>query len=373
MNLPSIYKLFNRQNEEMVEKQDLTYQIFKDLDYTKLKWKTSFYRSDFRGSRFENVTFYQNNFDIADFINNIFVNVELSNVQFGEAEVKNCVFQKCYFKENQYISVPFTNCTFLKCDFSDEKFRLTMKDCTFKDCTFRRCVFDQCSTDTIEFNNCAILKCELSTMHAENYKIIDCIFRDTYLGINFLGTYLIKGTDFNLLSFKYRGNIVSITNEDFFIQYTYDMFKYFRFYEYLNLLIILHLNCVIEDELERVLKAFHIIENKNLRLYTIKSVFEMLEFYFGSDCLSISTICNLLTILNQYKDTFSVDEKLNVECGIFRLESLIASSDFPIEYLSKCDPLKTASAELTFATDDIEECKIKVDKLMRNGTVSSFV
>lgn len=366
MNLPSIYKLFNRQNEEMVEKQDLTYQIFKDLDYTKLKWKTSFYRSDFRGSRFENVTFYQNNFDIADFINNIFVNVELSNVQFGEAEVKNCVFQKCYFKENQYISVPFTNCTFLKCDFSDEKFRLTMKDCTFKDCTFRRCVFDQCSTDTIEFNNCAILKCELSTMHAENYKIIDCIFRDTYLGINFLGTYLIKGTDFNLLSFKYRGNIVPITNEDFFIQYTYDMFKYFRFYEYLNLLIILHLNCVIEDELERVLKAFHIIENKNLRLYTIKSVFEMLEFYFGSDCLSISTICNLLTILNQYKDTFSVDEKLNVECGIFRLESLIASSDFPIEYLSKCDPLKTASAELTFATDDIEECKIKVDKLMRN-------
>ncbi|MDE6606915.1 MAG: hypothetical protein K2K54_04055, partial [Lachnospiraceae bacterium] len=78
MNSFSIYNLFCKQNEEKVEKQDLTYQIFKDLDYTKLMYKTSFYRSDFRGSKFENVTFYQNNFDIADFINNMFINVEFS-------------------------------------------------------------------------------------------------------------------------------------------------------------------------------------------------------------------------------------------------------------------------------------------------------
>ncbi len=237
MDLPSIYNFFNKQNEEKVEKQDLTYRIFKDIDYTKLKYKTSFYRSDFRGSKFENITFYQNNFDIADFINNIFLNVEFNQVNFGEAEIKNCVFNKCYFKENTYTSVPFTNCSFIKCDFTNETFRLTMKECTFKECTFKSCVFDQCSTDTIEFNDSTIIKCELSTMHAENYKIINCTFRDTYLGINFLGTYLIKGTDFNLLSFKYRGEIVHISNTDYFARYTYDMFEHFRYYEYLNLLI----------------------------------------------------------------------------------------------------------------------------------------
>lgn len=364
MNLPSIYNFFDRQNEENVEKQDLTYQIFKDLDYTKLVHKTSFYRSDFRGSKFENITFYQNNFDIADFINNIFFNVEFKEVQFGEAEFKNCVFQKCFFKENSYVSASFTNCTFLKCDFSKEEFRLDMKDCIFKDCTFRTCVFDQCSTDTIEFNDCVILKCELSTMHAENYKIINCIFRDTYLGINFLGTYLIKGTDFNLLSFKYRGEIVSNINNNFFSQYTHDMFEHSRYYEYLNLLIIFHSKCNLEDELVRVIKKFNTIENENLRMYTIKSIFEMLEFYFGSDCLSISTTCSLLTVLEQYKNIFSDDEKLNIECGIFRIENLIASSDMSFEYLLKCDPLKTASAELTFATDDIEEAKTKVDNLI---------
>ncbi len=364
MDLPSIYNFFNKQNEEKVEKQDLTYRIFKDIDYTKLKYKTSFYRSDFRGSKFENITFYQNNFDIADFINNIFLNVEFNQVNFGEAEIKNCVFNKCYFKENTYTSVPFTNCSFIKCDFTNETFRLTMKECTFKECTFKSCVFDQCSTDTIEFNDSTIIKCELSTMHAENYKIINCTFRDTYLGINFLGTYLIKGTDFNLLSFKYRGEIVHISNTDYFARYTYDMFEHFRYYEYLNLLIILSANCVLEDELARVLENFDNIDNKNLRIYTIKSIFEMLEFYFGSNCLSISTICNLLTVFDHYKNIFPDDEKLNIECGIFRIENLIIKSNTTIDYLLNCDPSNMALAEFTFDTDDVDEAKAKVDKLM---------
>ncbi len=364
MNLPSVYNFFSRQNEEKVEKQNLTYQIFKDIDYTKLKYKTSFYRSDFRGSKFENITFYQNNFNIADFINNIFFNVEFNKVDFGEAEIKNCVFNKCYFKENDYISLPFTNSSFIKCDFVNEVFHVTMKECTFKECTFKNCIFDQCSTDSIEFDDCIIIKCELSTMHAENYKLINCTFRDTYLGINFLGTYLIKGTDFNLLSFKYRGDIVPISNSDFFAHYTYDMFNHFRYYEYLNLLIISDAKCVLEEEFARVLKNFDSIDNKNLRIYTIKSIFEMLEFYFGSDSLSISTICSILTVFEQYKNNFYDDEKLSIECGIFRIESFIAASNIPINYLIKCDPLKVASAEFTFDTDDIEEAKAKVEKLM---------
>lgn len=364
MNSLSIYNLFCKQNEEKVEKQDLTYQIFKDLDYTQLMYKTSFYRSDFRGSKFENVTFYQNNFDIADFINNMFINVEFSEVNFGEAEIKNCVFNKCYFKRNFYSSVPFTNCTFIKCDFIKETFRLTMKECTFKECTFKNCIYDQCSTDTIEFNDCTIIKCEMSTMHAENYKIIDCTFRDTYLGINFLGTYLIKGTDFNLLNFKYRGEIVPISDSTFFAQYTCDMFKHFRYYEYLNLLILLDKNCILENEFARVLENFNNIDNKNLRLYTIKCIFEMLEFYFQSDYLTISTICNLLTLLEKYKNIFSDGERLNIECGIFRLENLIIASNIQINYLLQCDPEKMALAEFTFDTDDVEDSKAKVDKLM---------
>lgn len=364
MNSLSIYNLFCNQDQEKVEKQDLTYKIFKDIDYMRLTYKTSFYRSDFRGSKFENVTFYKNNFDIADFINNMFLNVEFNKVNFGEAEIKNCVFSKCYFKENSYVSVPFTNCTFIKCDFINETFRLTMKECIFKECTFKNCIYNQCSTDSIEFNDCTIVKCEMSTMHAENYKIINCTFRDTYLGINFLGTYLIKGTDFNLLCFKYRGEIVPISDSAFFTQYTYDMFKCFRYYEYLNLLILLDKNCVLENELERVLENFNNIDNKNLRLYTIKCIFEMLEFYFQSDYLTISTICNTLTVMEKYKKIFPDDEKLNVECGIFRLENLIINSNIQINYLLRCDPEKMALAELTFETDDIEDSKAKINKLM---------
>lgn len=367
MDFPTVVKIFEKQNEEKVEKQDLTYQLFKDIDYTILKNKTSYYRSDFRGSRFENITFAENNFDIADFINNTFFNVEFLSVIWGEAEIKNCYFQKCQFKNNKYTSVPFTNTTFIKCDFSNEIFRLTMKDCTFVECTFKNCIFDQCSTDSIRFENCIVIKCEFSTMHAENYQIIDCIFRDTYLGINFLGTYLMKGTDFNLLSFKYRGEIVPITDEKFFDEYTYSMFKYNRYYEYLNLIILLKpYNLNLEDEFVKIIENFNNITNPNLRKYTIKCILEMLEFYLGSEHLNISSFCNILIIISQRINMFSQIEQLEIECGLFRLKSIMCSLNMDIDYLLDCNPSQIVSAELTFDTNDKEQAQKELNSLFTN-------
>ena len=71
------------------EKCDLSYRIFKDLDFSVIG-PISFFRSDFRGSKFSSITFLCNNFDLADFIGNTFLNVEFREVNWGNSEVKNC-------------------------------------------------------------------------------------------------------------------------------------------------------------------------------------------------------------------------------------------------------------------------------------------
>lgn len=69
--MKKLAKIFNFNREENYEKKDLTYQIFSNIDFSIFKSIISFYRSDFRGSNFDNIIFKGVNFKIADFINNI--------------------------------------------------------------------------------------------------------------------------------------------------------------------------------------------------------------------------------------------------------------------------------------------------------------
>lgn len=91
MNSLSKIKIFKLDINENYTCKDLSYTLFKDIDFSSYT-PISFFRSDFRGSRFENVKFQNNCFDRADFIGCTFINCTFINVDFGHADEKlDCV------------------------------------------------------------------------------------------------------------------------------------------------------------------------------------------------------------------------------------------------------------------------------------------
>lgn len=348
MNDLTIQKKFIETGKDR-EKEDLSNCIFKDIEYDNLAHQTSFYRSDFRGSKFENMTFYKNNFEIADFINNHFKNVEFSYAEFNNTEIKNCYFEKCIFDKNIYSNSSYHNCIFRKTTFEKEIFSYTMEDCEFIDCKFKDCVYNQCSTENLKFENCDFLKCEMSTMHAENFKIKDCVFRDTYLGLPFLGTYLIVNTDFNLLQFKYRGEIVTRDNNTLMNQIQ-KMYKEERYFEYLNYLILFNMHDTMINTLSNILDKIFMISNSNVRKYNLDSIFEMFEFYFGTGILTMEEEITIISVLSNYNTSLlDMKDKITYECSLFKIIKMIENFTFSYEHL------------MTLSTDIQAEFEVRVN------------
>ena len=348
MDIISEIAEFETNNSQYYEGKNLTFLTFRDLDFSKIN-PISFYRSDFRGSKFVSNTFYMNNFDLADFIGNSFINTEFNNVIFGNCEFKNGFFLKCQFNNNSYGDSAIHNCDYKKCLFENETFRMTMFNCTFEDCQFINCVFDQCSTENLEFNNCTFVKVEMSTMHAENFKFSHCTLRDTYLGACFLGTYLLKDVDINILNFKYRGDIVEINSSDYFYNILNDLKEHKRFYEFLNLYLIL--NGPTEDYpqlLCDILVAGFAEENLKVKEYNINGIFDIIEFYFNSPRLP------LLVFLGIYEKITNLYENYNIPDNCFiifterihRLKALISNFKFNNDYLNNVPLNQNALLEI---------------------------
>lgn len=329
---PTIVRLDATQNHEC---QNLSYQLIEGLNFKDQSFKSSFFRSDFRGSQFESDIFFQNNFDLADFINNTFKNVEFYEVNFGNSELKNGLLRNCIFEKNLYNDIAVHGCTFARCTFQDETFRMTMIDCKFHHCHFINCTFDQCTTDTLTFEECVFLKCELSTMHAENFKFEHCTFRDASLGTCFLGTYLFKNTDLNLISFKYRGKIVD-TEDSFFLDFRNQLLKEKRFFEFFNLCILFHSGYLNELVLTfpQILEEAFEEPNPNVREYNIRGIFETIEFYLGSDNLPLIYALRFQEILCSYPhNKIPPENHLFYLQYLYRLQTLLSSLNYSTTYI----------------------------------------
>lgn len=361
--------------KENFECRDLSYRTIHNIDFDNIPHVTSFYRSDFRGSMFDSVRFVGNNFDLADFIGNSFRNSEFQRVNFGKAEFKNGFFYHCQFEENIYDDIAIHNCTFTNCIFQNEQFHLTMNNCMFINCQFIDCVFDQCSTDTLSFQKCVFLKCELSTMHAENFKFENCTFRDAFLGICFLGTYLFKNTDINLISFKYRGKIVEISNSDYFEKFTKSLLDEGRYFEYFNLSLLWHRggtdssNPSFADLVSGVVKE----TNPNVRDYNLRGLFDTIEFYIGSDCLPMNQLIKFITVLHNFPlSSTPAESQLMFLQYLYRLDAILSSLEFPSDYIASIPASIPCMA--TFHCKDIsrESAEEHITKLLDEVNSSCF-
>ncbi len=356
---------FNEDDFNSCECKDLSFLHIKDLNY-KERNPVFFYRSDFRGSKFSSNTFFKNNFDLADFIGNSFINTEFENVNFGNSEFKNGVFLKCQFNSNTYGDLAIHDCDYKKCIFENEVFQMTMFNCTFVDCQFINCTFDQCTTENLEFKNCTFIKVEMSTMHAERFKFTKCTLRDTYLGACFLGSYLLKDVDFNLLNFKYRGEIVEVGNSDYFNTLLNNLREQGRFFEFLNLYLLFNGASEGFSELfyNALISSFK-EDNYKVLEYNIKGIFEIVEFY--SDCprLPFMVLCEIYIKLTQLFENNNVPEKCLLifsEC-MFRLGKLISDFNFNLNYLYDVPLYRNAELEFHINDNSFEEAEDKINFL----------
>lgn len=192
------------------EKEDLSYYIFKDLNFSDSKRHISFYRSDFRGSKFINVNFYRNNLDRADFISCALKKSSFISVDFGGCEVKNCYFDNVNFERNKYDAMAIQQSTFIDCNFYNEHFMITMYDCKFIRCTFTDCSFDESSTEKLEFVNCKISNTNFATMHAECHTFISCELNNVCLDTSYVFSYFFYNTNLDSIDFLSRGEVVHL-------------------------------------------------------------------------------------------------------------------------------------------------------------------
>lgn len=356
---------FNEEDFDSCECKDLSFLHIKDLNY-KERSPISFYRSDFRGSKFSSNTFFNNNFDLADFIGNSFINTEFENVNFGNSEFKNGVFLKCRFNNNTYGDLAIHDCDYKKCIFENEVFQMTMFNCTFEDCQFIDCTFEQCSTENLEFKNCTFIKVEMSTMHAERFKFTECTLRDTYLGACFLGSYLLKDVDFNLLNFKYRGKIVEAGSSDYFNTLLNNLKEQGRIFEFLNLYLLL--NGASEEYPELLCNALLSCfkeDNYKVSEYNIKGIFELVEFYSDSPRLPFTVLCGIYIKLIGLFENNKVPQKylmLFSEC-MFRLGKLISDFDFNLNYLYNVPLYQNAELEFHINDNSFEKAEDKINYL----------
>lgn len=342
------YFKISSENLENYECRDLSYTIFDNINFSQTG-SISFYRSDFRGSKFSSDIFFENNFDLADFIGNTFINVEFQMVNWGNCEIKNGVFIKCQFDKNVYGDLAIHNCNFEKCTFENEVFHMTMFDCSFTKCKFINCIFDQCSTDNIAFDNCTFVKVEMSTMHAENFEFSSCILRDTYLGACFLGTYMLKNVDISLIKFKYRGEVVNIGSDDYFYLFLNQLKQQNRIFEYLNLYLII--NDVDNEYAEIFCKNIQKCleeENEEVLIYNLRSSLKIIDFYYNTPLLPLLTTYKIYITLKEMLSIKIIPEKWILEFteGLNRIETKINSFNFNDNYLPKYSVSQMALMEL---------------------------
>lgn len=272
---------------------------------------------------------------MADFIGNTFLNVEFREINWGNSEIKNSYFTKCQFYSNLYCDSAIHNTTFEKCIFENETFRFTMFDCEFHNCQFINCSFDQCTTDNLVFSNCQIIKTEISTMHAENFKFSNCIIRDTYLGSCFMGTYLFKNVDMNLLSFKYRGEVQSL-HSNYFDDLIDSFLMQKRYFEHLNLLLLCRKAPEFSKYFCSLFPQIMEEENPNTRNYNIRNSIELLCFYYNSEILQFNFLLEIIAYLQRLEKNTTIiprDSVLVFKEAVFRLRNMLSEANYDYNYL----------------------------------------
>ena len=340
----TIYKKYTFNGNYQREKEDLTYTIFCDYDFSKDKEHTSFFRSDFRGSRFNNVNFYKNNFDRADFISATFYESTFNKVKIAACEMKNCYFESSYFKNNYYNNTSIQECVFKNCTFCDEQFLINMKNCSFIDCHIENCQFERSTTEMINYENCYIFETDFANMHAERYKFISCTLKNILVDACYIYGYLFHNTNIENIKIIYMGDVVDFTEENILYKFAKNLWKESRYYEFINAYIMFsHLENIV-GLLKKALTELtaNYWPQRKLELFNI---LEMFQFYITNNVFPYSIVKSIIDYLDVFNlSSLTFDEKVVFLSQFEKIKVYL--SDFKYDY----NFINSASKHNSFVT-----------------------
>lgn len=341
---------FNKVKE--FESRNLSYSKLENIDFKNCVEPISFFRSDFRGTKFENVSFYKNNFDRSDFLNAIVLDSSFEKVNFGCCQIKNCYFENVAFSNNSYRNTSIHSSVFKNCSFPDESFLINMQRCKFINCTFNGCNFEMSTTDSDEFEKCNFISSNLATMHAENHSFVKCNFNNVYIDSSYYFGYRISKCSFQNIKFLYRGEYVDFSQLNS-VDLLNDFVHQHRFVDVINLL----KTCNRENEIPHYISLCIDFYDSFIwgRMLDIINVINTLSFYAVNEDVSFDIIYRTIQILEKINLTsYSFDEKNIIVSAIIKLKNSLLCSPHSQEYIDNLDKSKMSLVTITFNSDNYD-------------------
>lgn len=338
------YKKYEFNGSFHREKEDFTYTLFIDYDFSTDKQSTSFFRSDFRGARFENIKFHKNNFDRADFISCSFINTTFFDVNIAACEMKNCYYENVKFCKNHYNNTSIQECVFNNCIFEDEKILVNMKNCQFIDCIFKNLTFERSTTESIIFKTCEIFNTDFANMHAERFKFISCILEEVQIDVCYIYGYLFYNTNLIDIKIIYMGETLDFTEDNLLYKFAAKLWGRARYYEFINAYIIFgHINNV-KPLLEKAF--FNLIkENTPQRNLEIYNILDMMQFYISNNIFNFSTTKSILEFLETLNiSALTFEEKVTYMSQLEKIKAFFSDTQYNLDFIM------SAQDDISFVT-----------------------
>ena len=346
------------------EGKDLSYSIFEKVDFHKFIHSVSFYRSDFRGTKFTNINFYKNNFDRSDFLSAIIIDCTFDKVQFGCCQMKNCYFKNVRFTNNFYRNTSIHSTTFVDCEFPDETFLINMQHCKLINCTFSGCSFEMSTTDSNIFEKCKFINTNLATMHAENHKFIECELENVCIGSSYFFGYSIANCTLKQVVFLYRGERISFESlklSEFIEKFE----REHRFNDMLNLFI----SSNAQSQIPNLIKeCFDYYKNISYgRMLDISVILESLSFAAIYETVDYEFLHDSLTTISEADlSSYNFDERIEIEALYTKLQNALYLSEHSEEYLARIDANRKSVLSIRFKSDDYDECILMARQLLNS-------
>lgn len=364
MNPLTPVRIFEDNGSVTRECENFTYMQFVNFRQSEMTAPVSFFRSDFRGSKFAHCSFWRNNFDRADIISCVFENCQFTNVHIGASEMKNCYFKDVIFKNNNYNHTSIQESTFENCEFTDEHLIVNMKNCRLINCKLSNCSFERSTVESVSFLECKIYSSDLATMHAERLEFEKCTIQDSSMGISYIFGYLFYQTDLSGIKILYRGVELPFTKETI-NSHAERLWEERRFCEFLNASIICgNFNFVPEivtKSLENLLQ-----ESPYLREIELDGIFKILKFYTLNNVFPFPVFCQIVENLESFEwKKLTTEERIKYISNCEMLKFLIQDGEYNAEFISSahdCQSILTIHCN----TDDYEAAKESAYKFLES-------
>lgn len=323
------------------EKENFQGFLFNKLDMSERTVPISFYRSDFRGAKFQDVTFSGNNFSNSDFIDSSVINTTFDNSQFKYAEIYNSYFEKTSFSKSTFSSTSLIKLVYKNCIIENTKFDVnTFRECKFSNCKFIDSTFEKNSMDDIEFEKTTFKNIDLSNMTAINLFFSDCKFENVVIDADYLGSYFFKGKFFENLKLKYRGKVfdLDISQSDLLNNLFKILLERGRYYEAIN--IVIQKNLLYEEKksifsLIKMASEQLFKEKSQLkRTYQFDKIFRLLEYYLNTGYVSLSDYFMIIGYFEKLElSKLEFFEQISFLEKLSRLKMLLEKMDLALNFI----------------------------------------